>query len=132
MCPFLSKTNPEPTPAGISLSSDLCTLTRTTPASEFSKISISDISFAYTGIDSPTVATSWPFVTEISGFSIPVGGTTNIVNTTSAKTAPAIPPTMIPDLSKRLWFALLQIKKILLNPNGVLNVVLHRVCSPPP
>ena len=42
MCPFLSKTKPEPIPPIPSIASSLCTLTLTTPGSDFSKISIND------------------------------------------------------------------------------------------
>ncbi len=45
MCPILSKTKPDPTPPTASSVSFFCTLTLTTPGSDFSKISINDKSF---------------------------------------------------------------------------------------
>ena len=45
MCPFLSKTNPDPTPPPLVSSVSphlLCTFTLTTPGSDFSNISIND------------------------------------------------------------------------------------------
>jgi hypothetical protein len=45
---------------------------------------------------------SCPLVTLISGFIILGGGTMINAKTTITTTAPAIPPTITPDLSKRL------------------------------
>ena len=59
MCPFLSKTKPDPNPPTFSDVSPICTLTLTTPGSDFSKISINDKFFEYG--DSSSISGAWDF-----------------------------------------------------------------------
>ena len=108
MCPFLSKTKPDPTPLTPSCDSFLCTLIRKTPGSDFSKISINDNFVEYVVFSIVFCSFSLTMICVLSIISfcfIDSGGATN--NTTTIITtaaAPIILPTAIPELSMRFFY----------------------------
>ncbi len=99
MCPFLSKTKPEPSAFVPFVCSILLTVILTTPGSDFSKISINERFLEYAGIIFSTVIGIGFSLGIISVFIVLRGVSKITAKITATIRVPIVPPTNIPDLS---------------------------------